>query len=178
MSNGGEEWDTRKVRQVFNDTDAKTILECPINPISEDLQVWGPHSSGVYSVKSGYRWISSTNSAQEDQSIIWRTFASLPTLPTIHLFAWRLGYEAFPLGRKLAAAGFANGQCCMCQEAIETGLHAFRECPMVKEAFGLCDLSRFLPDGDFNSCKEWLESVISRMDQKQLMLFITLLWNL
>ncbi|KAK8547806.1 hypothetical protein V6N13_027419 [Hibiscus sabdariffa] len=177
MINGGEDWDIREVRQVFNDSDAKAIMECPINPISEDLQVWGPHSSGVYSVKSGYRWISNPISTQEDQSILWRTFASLPTLPKIRLFAWRLGYEAFPLGKKLAAAGLATGQCCMCQEAIETGLHAFRECPMIKEAFDLCDLSRLLPDGDFNSCKEWLECVISRMDQKQLTLFITLLWN-
>ncbi|KAK8973039.1 hypothetical protein V6N11_047042 [Hibiscus sabdariffa] len=38
MLEGGEEWDPRKVRQVFNEVDAKVILECPINPINEDLQ--------------------------------------------------------------------------------------------------------------------------------------------
>ncbi|KAK8523703.1 hypothetical protein V6N12_013788 [Hibiscus sabdariffa] len=41
MLEGGEEWDPRKVRQVFNEVDAKVILECPINPINEDLQYTG-----------------------------------------------------------------------------------------------------------------------------------------
>ncbi|KAL4319103.1 hypothetical protein GQ457_18G000590 [Hibiscus cannabinus] len=105
MLNGGEDWDSRKVRHVFNESDANAVLECPINPIREDLQVWGPHSSWVYSVKSGYKWISSLQSLQEDRSTLWRTIAALPTFPKIRLFAWRLCYEAFPLGRKLTAAG-------------------------------------------------------------------------
>ncbi|KAK8590489.1 hypothetical protein V6N13_057382 [Hibiscus sabdariffa] len=45
MMNGEEDWDARKVRQVFNDYDAKAILECPINPISEDLQLRGLHTA-------------------------------------------------------------------------------------------------------------------------------------
>ncbi|KAK8620643.1 hypothetical protein V6N13_067113 [Hibiscus sabdariffa] len=53
MMPGGEEWDTRKVRQVFNEVDANAILNCPINPVHEDIQAWGLHTSGVYSVKSG-----------------------------------------------------------------------------------------------------------------------------
>ncbi|KAL4298210.1 hypothetical protein GQ457_12G008900 [Hibiscus cannabinus] len=128
------------------ESDANAILECPINPIREDLQVWGPHSLGVYSVKSGYKWISSLQSSQEDRSILWRTIAALPALPKIRLFAWRLCYEAFPLGRKLAAAGLATGLCCLCQESMETGLHAFRYCPAIKEAFDLCDLTRIIVD--------------------------------
>ncbi|KAK8660456.1 hypothetical protein V6N13_051382 [Hibiscus sabdariffa] len=37
MLNGGEELDSRKIRQVFNESDANAIPECPINPIREDL---------------------------------------------------------------------------------------------------------------------------------------------
>ncbi|KAL4354051.1 hypothetical protein GQ457_06G017780 [Hibiscus cannabinus] len=61
---------------------------------------------------------------------------------------------------------------------METGLHAFRDYPSIKEAFDLCNLSRLLPDGIFSNCKEWLESVARGMDSKQFPLFIALLWNL
>ncbi|KAK8635129.1 hypothetical protein V6N13_023006 [Hibiscus sabdariffa] len=39
MVNEGEEWDSRRIRQVFNEPNANSILECLINPIREDLQL-------------------------------------------------------------------------------------------------------------------------------------------
>ncbi|KAL4271357.1 hypothetical protein GQ457_13G012300 [Hibiscus cannabinus] len=138
----------------------------------------GHHPSGVYNVKSRYRWIVNNRGMEGDHSSIWKTIVSMATLPKIKVFAGRLCFEALFLGRKLAAAGIDPGICKMCQGLVETGLHAFRECPSIKEAFDLSNLSICLPAGEFTDCKTWLESVQLNMNQKQFTFFMTLLWNL
>ncbi|KAK8491606.1 hypothetical protein V6N11_063095 [Hibiscus sabdariffa] len=50
-------WDVRKVRQVFTPTDADVILHCSIANRSSDVLIWGNHSSGTYSTRSGYAWL-------------------------------------------------------------------------------------------------------------------------
>ncbi|KAL4273791.1 hypothetical protein GQ457_13G014330 [Hibiscus cannabinus] len=178
MRSDGKSWDVDKVKQVFSETDANAILGCPICPIQGDLQVWGHHPTGVHNVKFGYRWIVSNRGMEGDHSSIWKTIVSMATLPKIKVFAWRLCFEALPLGRKLAAVGINPGICKMCQGPVETGLHAFRECPSIKEAFDLSNLSICLPAGEFTDCKAWLESVQLNMNQEQFTFFMTLLWNL
>ncbi|KAL4340591.1 hypothetical protein GQ457_08G017500 [Hibiscus cannabinus] len=138
--------DVHKVKQVFSVVDANSILNCPTNPAHEDIQVWGNHTSGIYNVKSVYRWISSAQALKGDSSTIWKNIAAMPTLPKIKNFAWRLCYEAFPLVRKLAYAGLATRLCSMCQESVETGLHAFRDCSSIREAFDLCNLNKWIHD--------------------------------
>ncbi|KAL4384232.1 hypothetical protein GQ457_15G020000 [Hibiscus cannabinus] len=140
MMSDGKSWDIDKVRQVFIESDANAIIDCPICPIQGDLQgMEGDHSS------------------------IRKPIVLMPTLPKIKIFAWRLCFEAFPLGRKLAAAGIDPGICKMCQGSVETCLHAFRDCPSIKEAFDLSNLSTCLPDGEFTNCKTWLESAQSNL---------------
>ncbi|KAL4348558.1 hypothetical protein GQ457_17G007640 [Hibiscus cannabinus] len=172
------EWNERLIRQVFAEEDAKAILNCPIGPIDKDQQVWCHSSSGIYCVKSGYKWLSKNRGIDEDQSKVWKAIAGLETLPKVKIFSWRLCFEALPLGKKLAAAGLGDGICKICQGNLETGLHAFRECPSLKEAFDLTDLSAKLPVGEFQSCKDWIEAVVESLEKDQFTLFMVLLWNL
>ncbi|KAK8658434.1 hypothetical protein V6N13_036640 [Hibiscus sabdariffa] len=74
------EWDERKIKQVFNEVDAKAIMNCPICPINKDQQVWSQVSSGIYSVKPGYRWLMANRSVESDNSKFWKAIAELDTL--------------------------------------------------------------------------------------------------
>ncbi|KAL4383748.1 hypothetical protein GQ457_15G012760 [Hibiscus cannabinus] len=148
------EWDERKIKQVFNKVDTKAIMNCPICPVNKDQQVWSQVSSGIYSVKLGYRWLMANRSVESDNSKIWKAIAELDTLPKVKIFGWRLCFEALPLGRKMVAAGIEDGICKLCQGEMETGIHAFRDCPTLKEAFDLTNLFDKLPEGDFHCCKD------------------------
>ncbi|KAK8533055.1 hypothetical protein V6N12_076336 [Hibiscus sabdariffa] len=47
-------WDIARVREVFTPNDAEQILNYPVANRCSDLLVWGNHSSGTYSTRSGY----------------------------------------------------------------------------------------------------------------------------
>lgn len=171
-------WNVIKVHQVFAEEDALSICRCPISP-SNDLLVWGHHSSGCYTTRSGYSWlINRRQDSSMDDSFIWKAMAKIPTLPKIRIFGWRLCHDAFPTGHKLVAAGLSDGKCKMCNQEIETCLHAFRECSTIKEAFDLCALTAELPNEPFPSCKVWLEESFKKLKVDRFTLLIVLLWNM
>ncbi|KAE8714781.1 4-alpha-glucanotransferase DPE2-like isoform X1 [Hibiscus syriacus] len=77
---------------------------------------WGPapkgnisggcsHSTGAYSVRSGYLWVQRLASMPRFVSALWLYLSRLSTLPKIQLFGWRIAHEAIPVGRLLALAG-------------------------------------------------------------------------
>ena len=51
-------WDTNLLRGLFHPTEVDLILSIPLSPIPvEDKIMWPFNSSGVYSVKSGSRFL-------------------------------------------------------------------------------------------------------------------------
>ncbi|KAE8682600.1 hypothetical protein F3Y22_tig00111238pilonHSYRG00276 [Hibiscus syriacus] len=117
------------VRQVFLSSDADAILRCSIVVLHRDLLVWGYHSSGLYSVRSGYTWLMRPPQDIDTTSSLWLFLSWSPTLPKIRIFGWRLAADALPVGSRLVMAGLSDGVCPMCRLHPETALHAIRDCP-------------------------------------------------
>ncbi|KAK8568529.1 hypothetical protein V6N12_007077 [Hibiscus sabdariffa] len=96
-------WDTARVREVFTYTDAEQILQCPIANRYSDLLVWGNHSSGTYSTRSGYAWLMKPEPSMPSPPKLWHTLAKLKTLPKIRIFIWRVTHEALPVAARIGA---------------------------------------------------------------------------
>ncbi|KAK8986842.1 hypothetical protein V6N11_037768 [Hibiscus sabdariffa] len=64
---------------------------------------------------------------------IWSVLACLQTLSKIKVFAWKACHEALPTRYRRAQAGLDAGICSLCDDAVETYVHALRDCPHAKE---------------------------------------------
>ncbi|KAK8557836.1 hypothetical protein V6N12_010060 [Hibiscus sabdariffa] len=145
MMAGTTEWDARKVNQVFEREDARRILDCPIANTHEDRIIWGQVSSGSYTTRSGHNWLTNRSAVREVVSPLWKTLSKLKVLSKIRIFGWRLANEALPVGSRVRAAYLGDGICRMCQQGIETYLHAVRECPSVQEVLKESGIDVLLP---------------------------------
>ncbi|KAK9026702.1 hypothetical protein V6N11_039536 [Hibiscus sabdariffa] len=94
-------WDMDRVREVFMPTDAEQILNCLIANRCSDLLVWGNHSSGTYSTRSGYTWLMKPAPSTPSSPKLWHILAKLKMFPKILIFIWRVAHEALPGPRRV-----------------------------------------------------------------------------
>ncbi|KAL4297682.1 hypothetical protein GQ457_12G013450 [Hibiscus cannabinus] len=119
-------------------------------------------------------------SSMRRPSPLWKALKTLPTLPKVRIFAWRLAHDCLPTGGRVAAAGLGPGLCPFCSDTIETSLHAFRDCPLTAEALHLGGFSSLVTDSRADTILDWLLAVartISREDFAKLILILWNLWN-
>ncbi|KAK9033435.1 hypothetical protein V6N11_018468 [Hibiscus sabdariffa] len=105
---------------------------------------------------------------------------SLPTLPKVRIFSWRLGHDCLPTGSRVATAGLGLGLCPFCPTTVETSLHAFRDCPDASEALHLCGFPSLVTASLTTSILDWLVEAarsLSREDFAKLLLVLWNLWN-
>ncbi|XP_056848923.1 uncharacterized protein LOC108820218 [Raphanus sativus] len=118
----------------------------------EDIYVWLPLTSGVYSTKSGYNSRNQSEGIATSQDMppnlslplefswikdIW----SVKTAPKLILFLWSIAQGALPLGKELQRRGINTDTQCPCCKEEETAMHVFFQCPFAKEVWRLAPLS-------------------------------------
>ncbi|XP_039032848.1 uncharacterized protein LOC120168083 [Hibiscus syriacus] len=171
---GEPRWNESLIRSVFSEVDASQILNCQITPYPSDILIWDGHSSGTFSVKSGYTWLTRRYRLHVHYSRIWLALSRLNTLPRVRLFAWRACYEALPVGRRLFIAGVSDG-ICHCVGDGRNCLHALRDCLAVQPIFFFAGFPSFLTSGSFSSCGSWLESMLTLLPVKSFTQLMVLL---
>ncbi|KAK8474612.1 hypothetical protein V6N12_016039 [Hibiscus sabdariffa] len=92
------------------------------------------------------------------------TTQSLPTLPKVRIFAWRLAHDCLPTGSWVAAAGLDSGLCPFCSTTVETSLHAFRDCPSAAKALHLGGFPISVADSRADSIFGWLVEAAEPLD--------------
>ncbi|KAK9032010.1 hypothetical protein V6N11_056295 [Hibiscus sabdariffa] len=135
---------------------------------------WSGHDTGIFSVRSGYFYLCRSLSFCRP-SPLWKALKSLPTLPKVRIFAWRLAHDCLPAGRRIAAAGLGPGLCPFCSTIVETSLHAFRDCPSAAEALHLGGFPISVTDSRADSIFCWLfvaARSLSRGDFSKLVLIL------
>ena len=116
--------------------EAKVIKSIPLSSTTQpDILIWPFTPSGIYSVKSGYRFLLE-NSAQF-QSIyqdveFWKNVWSLEVPSKIKNFVWRASKDALPIKKNLLRRKISqDGQCEICKARDEDCLHALFFCSKV-----------------------------------------------
>ncbi|KAL4352543.1 hypothetical protein GQ457_06G014280 [Hibiscus cannabinus] len=130
-------WDVHKIRAYFSSDNALSILQTPIQGNHIDTLIWYRHDSGIYSVRSGYSFLQRPPAPLNRPSGFWKMLAKLPILPKIRTFGWRATHDALLTGDCLRKVNLGDGFCPFCPTALETPLHALRDCPGAMEALRL-----------------------------------------
>ncbi|GAA0170691.1 hypothetical protein LIER_41007 [Lithospermum erythrorhizon] len=69
IEEGSGTWKTNKIRSKFFEVDNEAIIKMSLNHLNQpDTLVWGPHSKGIFSVKSAYDFIHSLMITRLDSS--------------------------------------------------------------------------------------------------------------
>ncbi|KAK9009194.1 hypothetical protein V6N11_035739 [Hibiscus sabdariffa] len=101
---------------------------------------WSGRDTGIFSVRSGYFYLCRSSSSYCRPSPLWKALKSLPTLPEVRIFAWRLAHDCLPTGSRVAAAGLGPGVYPFCSTTWKLLCMHFRTAllllrPCILEAF-------------------------------------------
>ncbi|XP_041009423.1 uncharacterized protein LOC121253478 [Juglans microcarpa x Juglans regia] len=136
-------WNLSKVRALFNQKIADAVLRLhPSASGDMDKWLWGHEKSGIFFVKSAYRFFKTclvsdcgepSNGAMMKK--IWNPLWGLKLSHEVKVFAWRACKKSLPtkanlINRKLDISGQC---CCFCQHQVEDLTHALLLCPPVYE---------------------------------------------
>lgn len=139
-------WNTKKIEEVLPQFSMKIQCLRPSQIGAEDIHIWQPTKSGIYSMKSGYSSAalnrnSSQNQPNEDfdwKRDIWASVCS----PKIKVFIWSIIQRALPLGENLQSRGIQDQAVCVRCKEKETTMHVFFHCPFAKEVWSKIPLHR------------------------------------
>ena len=177
-------WDTNLLRGLFHPTEVDLILSIPLSPIPvEDKIMWPFNSSGVYSVKSGSRFLAneailSTSQANQHQhKDIWKRIWSLPVPNKVQNFLWRACRDAIPVKWNLRKRKILTDDVCEhCHSAPETTYHDLWECSKIFEVWEAMPGCEFRQVRSFSSFRELMDFGFS--EDKNMELMVMVMWTL
>lgn len=139
-------WNKTRIEQFLPEFSSQIQCLQPSKAGVEDVYVWTPLSSGVYSTKSGYNSQSRTPtkantpppmlSNHSDMEFNWlKDVWSLKTAPKLKNFLWSIIQGALPIGAELQRRGMTSAALCPRCKEVESAMHVFFLCPFAKEVW-------------------------------------------
>ncbi|KAA3453378.1 reverse transcriptase [Gossypium australe] len=131
-------WNEELLFNIFDVDTARRILSIPIAECrSEDLRVWKYEGSGEYTVKSGYRVLSSEQlqniTVTSPDGDFYKSLWTLHIPTKIKIYIWRLFNNFLPHLCNLARRTLSvETSCPLCKEGPEDADHLMWSCEMVQ----------------------------------------------
>ena len=178
-------WDTDLLAGVFALVEADLIQKIPLSPVTvEDKLIWPHVPSGMYSVKSGYRFLTKEKSgslnntqAQTVSPNVWHRLWGLSVPNKVKNFLWRACKEALPVKTNLVHRRVLSEDiCCHCNLKAEDGLHALWECASLSAIWEANSLWLFCKSKKFSNFFELASCVMENSGNPEL--FAVLAWTI
>lgn len=135
MKDTGREWDVDVIEDLFNRRDADLIKRVPI-PMSDKMDdwFWLLDEKGVFTVRSGYRWMQ--GEFENDNKWFWNKLWSLQLPGKIAHFLWHVCMGCLPTAYALAVKKVVeNAQCPWCRREVETDAHVLFACDFARSVW-------------------------------------------
>ncbi|CAN0880868.1 Uncharacterized mitochondrial protein AtMg00310 [Linum grandiflorum] len=122
-------------------------IPLPLNP-APDRWIWHYSPNGIFSTSSAFRYAqrrplaSEETSASPADSSLWHSVWSLPVLPKLRFFLWRMLLRILPTCEGLIYHHVdVDPICLVCLNAEETIEHLFFACPLALRLGAITDLA-------------------------------------
>lgn len=176
------QWDHGLIEGLFTPEEAELIKSIPLSRCAaEDTLFWPFTNNGVYTSKSGYRFLKAETQTEwfEDQmehdKVLWRTIWSLQVPNKIKNLVWRAYKNSLPTKENLVRQTIVeNPTCDRYKHEPESALHALWNCSELdvvweEEPFQHCRRRQTFVD--FKELLSWLITKDHNLE-----LFATLVW--
>ncbi|XP_063941746.1 uncharacterized protein LOC135149877 [Daucus carota subsp. sativus] len=178
MTLNDRSWDVEIIRDLFNVRDQQCILRTPIrNSQSEDTIYWCKESSGVFTVKSAYKFLQEQKGVwrRDDNNSLWAKLWRIKAPPKALNLVWRALSFCLPTMVMLSQKRVpVLPSCPVCNGEDETIFHAMVGCPFAAQ----CWQSLF-PDFQQHMGSEfegWLDDMLGKVTSEKRPLVITVCW--
>ena len=180
-------WKNEVIDHCFNVAEAAVIKSIPLSSSSQpDKLIWPFTLIGMYSVKSGYRFLSKESNVQPPLSNFssqgvgwWRQIWSIEVLNKIKNFVWRCSREAIPTRANLCKRKIVpDGVCDKCKSHAEDCSHALFFCSDVQVVWALDPQRQWLLARQGQTAKEIFKYELEEKKDVALLAFTSwALWN-
>ena len=129
------QWNVEMVEGLFNEEEAELIKQIPLSRFApEDNLFWPFSSSGLYSCKSGYKFLKLEEemlerphgSATNEDTQVWKQIWSMNVPQKVKMLLWRACHEAMPTKHSLFWRKITEDDLCVrCRATTEDSLHAW-----------------------------------------------------
>ncbi|XP_021761825.1 uncharacterized protein LOC110726663 [Chenopodium quinoa] len=183
------QWNAAMVRERFVWETAKKILEMELpNADQDDFLFWNSHSSGNYTVKSGYAFLMQSfymKQGHGQDDVFFKLIWGLNIPPKWSLFLWKLVMNGLAVKSNLRYRGVdIEGDCDSCGMEEEDLQHLFRLCSFARYALQNCDLHISSEIDESIPLRHWIQQHIllyhseDGRQSARLHVFIGVLWSL
>ncbi|KAG4989206.1 hypothetical protein JHK85_032189 [Glycine max] len=128
------------------------VMSLPRLDAGRDRLVWRGSSDGVFSVKSAYGVISSSQHAPESK--LFKLIHRWAGPERIRSFLWKLAHENVLINGKRMRIGISGSdECYSCHNEVESLFHLFPDCRESKQVWHLLVVREQCRE--FSSCNNW-----------------------
>ncbi|XP_031116517.1 uncharacterized protein LOC116020174 [Ipomoea triloba] len=169
------DWDIDRLNSIFVQRDVELIMRIPVSINFEDHWCWRGDLRGCYSVRHGYRMLSTPNEQDVAARGIWRVLWRLKIPPSVHNFLWRCVHNVLPTMTALHHRGVSVDILCpLCNDMPETIQHLFFECPLTASTWS--DLTQ--PVNASSGFATWLEGVVVAGNMMTILRSVAICWSI
>ncbi|GMI70616.1 hypothetical protein like AT4G29090 [Hibiscus trionum] len=152
---------------------------------SPDIRIWRGDDSGVYSVRSGYRWlINSTENHSGDPNLtrtntldsFYGALLSLRLPSKIKIIFWKFANNFMPIFGNLSIRHIqVNPPCLLCSTGSESVLHFSQDYTFVKQVLSKFNIT-LVPITDDQSFIIWMANFFKGLSTTSCRIFVTVIW--
>lgn len=132
FQNGSKKWDLDIIKSEFNDRDQQLILDIVVTDnVREDMLFWSYEVTGLYSIKSAYKWLQLKKEAchSADRISIFTKLWKIRAPPKTINVVWCAFSNCLPTRVQLQLKRVqVQALCPVCQQENETILHSLVTC--------------------------------------------------
>uniref|UniRef100_A0A803Q2U2 RNase H type-1 domain-containing protein n=1 Tax=Cannabis sativa TaxID=3483 RepID=A0A803Q2U2_CANSA len=180
MCVGENSWDSEIINDLFDDRDKALILGIPLSQANrEDCWSWLLEKSGIYSVKSAYRFLQQSKNNGQQNSALWKDFWKIEVPSKVLHFGWKAITGCLPTKVQLQIKHVpVDNLCPFCNVAAETIIHVLVYCPYANSCWIRSSIS--ISTDAFVSFSDWFEAQVAGKNGsllKEILMIAWAIWN-
>jgi hypothetical protein len=176
-------WNLDLLRELFPIDVVNKIRALPLSLNSyADRWIWGADKHGLFTVKSAYHVarsliLNEDSDGPNPSASLWNGIWTAQVPSKVKICAWKACANILPTRSRLSERGIdIDTHCPLCEEEVESPLHALRDCSVASEALSIAQFAPLSVVTQQSSVHEWLLFQVSHLSKRSFSALLMLIW--